>query len=112
MCFCFDPKIKISLYFLLVLPSVRLLYFFLPDFEASYLCGFPIVSFHCTNIYLIQRNLMMEGAASSAGEQLVDLTSRDGAWFLEGALQYERKCHMPGSATEAMSFSATRLRHS
>lgn len=26
---------------------------------------------------------MMEGAAASAGEQLVDLTSRDGAWFLE-----------------------------
>lgn len=25
----------------------------------------------------------MEGAANSAGEQLVDLTSRDGAWFLE-----------------------------
>ncbi len=25
----------------------------------------------------------MEGAAASAGEQLVDLTSRDGAWFLE-----------------------------
>ena len=25
----------------------------------------------------------MEGAATSAGEQLVDLTSRDGAWFLE-----------------------------
>lgn len=25
----------------------------------------------------------MEGAAASAREQLVDLTSRDGAWFLE-----------------------------
>lgn len=25
----------------------------------------------------------MEGAAASAGDQLVDLTSRDGAWFLE-----------------------------
>lgn len=25
----------------------------------------------------------MEGAAASAGEQLVDLISRDGAWFLE-----------------------------
>lgn len=25
----------------------------------------------------------MESAAASAGEQLVDLTSRDGAWFLE-----------------------------
>lgn len=30
-----------------------------------------------------RRNLVMEGAATSAGEQLVDLTSRDGAWFLE-----------------------------
>lgn len=25
----------------------------------------------------------MESAAASAGEQLVDLTSRDGAWFLD-----------------------------
>ena len=25
----------------------------------------------------------MEGAAASAGEQLIDLTSRDGAWFLK-----------------------------
>lgn len=25
----------------------------------------------------------MESAAATAGEQLVDLTSRDGAWFLE-----------------------------
>ncbi|KAK0136516.1 Serine/threonine-protein kinase SMG1 [Merluccius polli] len=32
---------------------------------------------------LMRRNLIMEGAATSAGEQLVDLTSRDGAWFLE-----------------------------
>ncbi|XP_013880332.1 serine/threonine-protein kinase SMG1 isoform X3 [Austrofundulus limnaeus] len=32
---------------------------------------------------LCRRNLVMEGAAASAGEQLVDLTSRDGAWFLE-----------------------------
>lgn len=30
-----------------------------------------------------RRNLVMEGAAASAGEQLVDLISRDGAWFLE-----------------------------
>lgn len=30
-----------------------------------------------------RRNLIMESAAASAGEQLVDLTSRDGAWFLE-----------------------------
>lgn len=30
-----------------------------------------------------RRNLVMEGAATSAGEQLVDLMSRDGAWFLE-----------------------------
>ncbi|KAL4659048.1 serine/threonine-protein kinase SMG1 isoform X1 [Arapaima gigas] len=30
-----------------------------------------------------RRNLVMEGAAASAGEQLVELTSRDGAWFLE-----------------------------
>lgn len=35
-------------------------------------------------VFLIsRRNLVMEGAAASAGEQLVDLTSRDGAWFLE-----------------------------
>ncbi|CAJ1075376.1 LOW QUALITY PROTEIN: serine/threonine-protein kinase SMG1 [Xyrichtys novacula] len=32
---------------------------------------------------LCRRNLVMEGAAASAGEQLVDLTSRDGTWFLE-----------------------------
>ncbi|XP_068192330.1 serine/threonine-protein kinase SMG1 isoform X2 [Antennarius striatus] len=32
---------------------------------------------------LCRRNLVMEDAAASAGEQLVDLTSRDGAWFLE-----------------------------
>lgn len=30
-----------------------------------------------------RRNLVMEAAAASAGDQLVDLTSRDGAWFLE-----------------------------
>ncbi|XP_041633863.1 serine/threonine-protein kinase SMG1 isoform X3 [Cheilinus undulatus] len=34
-------------------------------------------------ITLCRRNLVMEGAAASAGEQLVDLTSRDGTWFLE-----------------------------
>ncbi|XP_056143769.1 serine/threonine-protein kinase SMG1 [Lampris incognitus] len=39
-----------------------------------------ITSALCT---LTRRNLVMEGAAASAGEQLVDLTSRDGAWFLE-----------------------------
>ncbi|XP_069566221.1 serine/threonine-protein kinase SMG1 isoform X2 [Brachyistius frenatus] len=39
-----------------------------------------ITSALCT---LCRRNLVMEGAAASAGEQLVDLTSRDGAWFLE-----------------------------
>ncbi|XP_020505278.1 serine/threonine-protein kinase SMG1 [Labrus bergylta] len=39
-----------------------------------------ITSALCT---LCRRNLVMEGAAASAGEQLVDLTSRDGTWFLE-----------------------------
>ncbi|KAG2455286.1 SMG1 kinase, partial [Polypterus senegalus] len=39
-----------------------------------------IVSALCA---LTRRNLVMEGAAASAGEQLVELTSRDGAWFLE-----------------------------
>ncbi|KAM9392172.1 serine/threonine-protein kinase SMG1 [Pholidichthys leucotaenia] len=39
-----------------------------------------ITSAVCT---LCRRNLVMEGAAASAGEQLVDLTSRDGTWFLE-----------------------------
>ncbi|XP_030237319.1 serine/threonine-protein kinase SMG1 isoform X2 [Gadus morhua] len=32
---------------------------------------------------LLRRNLIMEGAAASAGTQLVGLESRDGAWFLE-----------------------------
>ncbi|KAM8824507.1 serine/threonine-protein kinase SMG1 isoform 2-T2 [Synchiropus picturatus] len=32
---------------------------------------------------LCRRNLVMEAAAASAGEQLVDLMSRDGTWFLE-----------------------------
>lgn len=40
-----------------------------------------------------RRNLVMEGAAASAGEQLVDLTSRDGAWFLE------ELCSMSGNVT-------------
>lgn len=35
----------------------------------------------------------MEGAASSAGEQLVELTSRDGDWFLE------ELCSMSGNIT-------------
>ncbi|KAF2976767.1 hypothetical protein EK904_009294 [Melospiza melodia maxima] len=46
----------------------------------------------CQDIFR-KRNLMMEGAASSAGEQLVDLTSRDGAWFLE------ELCSMSGNVT-------------
>ncbi|XP_056263705.1 serine/threonine-protein kinase SMG1 isoform X2 [Pseudoliparis swirei] len=32
---------------------------------------------------LCRRNMVMEGAASSAEEQLVELLSRDGSWFLE-----------------------------
>lgn len=35
----------------------------------------------------------MEGAAASAGEQLLELTSRDGAWFLE------ELCSMSGNVT-------------
>lgn len=35
----------------------------------------------------------MESAAASAGEQLVELTSRDGAWFLE------ELCSMMGNIT-------------
>ncbi|XP_063077660.1 serine/threonine-protein kinase SMG1 isoform X2 [Engraulis encrasicolus] len=42
---------------------------------------------------LTRRNLVMEGAASSAGEQLVELTSRDGDWFLE------ELCSMSGNIT-------------
>ncbi|XP_036378986.1 serine/threonine-protein kinase SMG1 [Megalops cyprinoides] len=49
-----------------------------------------IISALCT---LTRRNLVMEGAAASAGEQLVDLTSRDGAWFLE------ELCSMCGNVT-------------
>lgn len=49
--------------------------------DAGYLSLSGIItSALCT---LCRRNLVMEGAAASAGEQLVDLTSRDGAWFLE-----------------------------
>lgn len=43
----------------------------------------------------------MESAAASAGEQLVDLTSRDGAWFLE------ELCSMIGN----VSALATLLQH-
>uniref|UniRef100_A0A3P8VUM7 non-specific serine/threonine protein kinase n=1 Tax=Cynoglossus semilaevis TaxID=244447 RepID=A0A3P8VUM7_CYNSE len=39
-----------------------------------------ITSALCT---LCRRNLVMEAAAASAGEKLLELTSRDGAWFLE-----------------------------
>ncbi|KAK7938455.1 hypothetical protein WMY93_001781 [Mugilogobius chulae] len=39
-----------------------------------------VTSALCT---LCRRNLVMEGAAASAGVQLLELTSRDGAWFLE-----------------------------
>lgn len=49
-----------------------------------------IVSALCT---LCRRNLVMESAAASAGEQLVDLNSRDGAWFLE------ELCSMIGNIT-------------
>ncbi|XP_028978964.2 serine/threonine-protein kinase SMG1 isoform X1 [Esox lucius] len=42
---------------------------------------------------LTRRNLVMEGAAAAAGEQLVELTSRDGAWFLE------ELCSMSGNVT-------------
>uniref|UniRef100_A0A8C2H6P3 Serine/threonine-protein kinase SMG1 n=1 Tax=Cyprinus carpio TaxID=7962 RepID=A0A8C2H6P3_CYPCA len=49
-----------------------------------------IVSALCA---LTRRNLVMEGAAASAGEQLVELTSRDGAWFLE------ELCSMSGNIT-------------
>ncbi|KAM4698242.1 serine/threonine-protein kinase SMG1 [Rhinophrynus dorsalis] len=49
-----------------------------------------VISALCT---LTRRNLMMECAASSAGDQLVDLTSRDGAWFLE------ELCSMSGNVT-------------
>ncbi|XP_023140718.2 serine/threonine-protein kinase SMG1 isoform X2 [Amphiprion ocellaris] len=57
-----------------------------------------ITSALCT---LCRRNLVMEGAAASAGEQLVDLTSRDGAWF------FEELCSMMGN----VSALATLLQH-
>lgn len=49
MCFLVDPKCKVSLYFSLVLPSVRLLYYY----YFSPMCV-PLNQFHCTNTYLIQ----------------------------------------------------------
>ncbi|KAJ0058451.1 hypothetical protein NL108_014651, partial [Boleophthalmus pectinirostris] len=49
------------------------------DMGALSLSGI-VTSALCT---LCRRNLVMEGAAASAGEQLLELTSRDGAWFLE-----------------------------
>ncbi|XP_070580922.1 serine/threonine-protein kinase SMG1-like [Ptychodera flava] len=39
-----------------------------------------IVTALCT---LNRRSLVMEGAAAGAGDRLMDLTSRDGSWFLE-----------------------------
>ncbi|XP_028842210.1 serine/threonine-protein kinase SMG1 isoform X2 [Denticeps clupeoides] len=56
----------------------------------SYSLAGIIVSALCA---LTRRNLVMEGAAASAGEQLVELTSRDGAWFLE------ELCSMSGNIT-------------
>lgn len=44
-------------------------------------------------LVLLRRNLVMEGAAAAAGGQLVELTSRDGAWFLE------ELCSMSGNIT-------------
>lgn len=41
----------------------------------------------------LRQNLVIENAASSAGEQLVELTFRDGAWFLE------ELCSMLGNIT-------------
>lgn len=52
-----------------------------------------VISGNITMISLSRRNLVMEGAAASAGEQLVDLTSRDGAWFLE------ELCSMTGNVS-------------
>nr|XP_046270775.1 serine/threonine-protein kinase SMG1 isoform X2 [Scatophagus argus] len=49
-----------------------------------------ITSALCT---LCRQNLVMESAAASAGEQLKDLTSRDGAWFLE------ELCSMTGNVS-------------
>lgn len=49
----------------------------------------------CITLCLVplRRNLVMEGAAAAAGGQLVELTSRDGAWFLE------ELCSMSGNIT-------------
>ncbi|XP_064415220.1 serine/threonine-protein kinase SMG1 [Latimeria chalumnae] len=58
--------------------------------EGSLSLASVVISALCA---LTRRNLMMEGAASSAGEQLVDLTSRDGAWFLE------ELCSMSGNVS-------------
>ncbi|XP_035389717.1 serine/threonine-protein kinase SMG1 [Electrophorus electricus] len=57
---------------------------------ASFSLAGIIVSALCA---LTRRNLVMEGAAASAGEQLVELTSRDGSWFLE------ELCSMSGNVT-------------
>ncbi|XP_066497814.1 serine/threonine-protein kinase SMG1 isoform X2 [Hoplias malabaricus] len=57
---------------------------------ASFSLAGIIISALCA---LTRRNLVMEGAAASAGEQLVELTSRDGAWFLE------ELCSMSGNIT-------------
>ncbi|XP_062840999.1 serine/threonine-protein kinase SMG1 isoform X2 [Trichomycterus rosablanca] len=57
---------------------------------ASFSLAGIIISALCT---LTRRNVVMEGAAASAGEQLVELTSRDGAWFLE------ELCSMSGNIT-------------
>ncbi|XP_076852273.1 serine/threonine-protein kinase SMG1 [Brachyhypopomus gauderio] len=57
---------------------------------ASFSLAGIIVSALCA---LTRRNLVMEGAAASAGEQLVELTSRDGSWFLE------ELCSMSGNIT-------------
>ncbi|XP_016124674.1 serine/threonine-protein kinase SMG1-like [Sinocyclocheilus grahami] len=65
--------------------------FLLEDTElGSFSLAGIIVSALCA---LTRRNLVMEGAAASAGEQLVELTSRDGAWFLE------ELCSMSGNIT-------------
>lgn len=81
--FCFNPKLKI----LLILACVRVTFFQI--LTLLKLTTLDQICFHFPH----RRNLMMEGAASSAGEQLVDLTSRDGAWFLE------ELCSMSGNVT-------------
>ncbi|XP_028310240.1 serine/threonine-protein kinase SMG1 isoform X2 [Gouania willdenowi] len=64
------------------------------DDSGSHSLAAIITSALCT---LCRRNLVMEGAAASAGEQLVDLTSRDGAWFLE------ELCSMMGNVGALMT---------